>query len=310
MSPRARALVFALAFALLLAAIGPALQAAQPPRVPRACARYGSVTLIEEVYSYTGRAGQCVMVLDAHREAFGRGTQGTELDTWMGLPDSDPRFQSQAALISELRARLKSDAAERQATVKRAYVEAFHFEPTDIELSSTLAGAASSGATFKEIVAGFQKAGQTAKDALAAVFTPEIKKNPTVRDVLTNPKDKAFRSAVADLLVGRNGGGYDGVRSWIEQHRDWYLGFAGIEQQAQSRNIADSYQKAFGRAPADGELKYWQSVPASDPRVQNLDSLVAAHRDWLKSNDKERADTITRSYDRSFNHNPNATELA
>ena len=310
MPPRTRALVLALAFALPLAAIGPALQAAQPPRVPRACARYGSVTLIEEVYSYTGRAGRCVMVLDAYREAFGRVTQGTELDTWMELPDSDPRFQSQAALISELRARLKSDAAEREATVKRAYVEAFHFEPTDIEISSTLAGAASSGATFKEIVAGFQKAGQTAKDALAAVFTPEIKKNPTVRDVLTNPKDKAFRSAVADLLVGRNGGGYDGVRSWIEQHRDWYLAFAGIEQQAQSRNIADSYQKAFGRAPADGELKHWQSVPASDPRVQNLDSLVAAHRDWLKSNDKERADTITRSYDRSFNRNPNTTELA
>ncbi|MDD5544008.1 MAG: hypothetical protein PHX83_12615 [Acidobacteriia bacterium] len=70
-----------------------------------------------------------------------------------------------------------------------------------------------------------------------------------------------------------------------------------------------SYKRAFGRDPSGPELNYWNGLPASDSRVANLDSLVASHRAYLRSNASERQAMIARSYMFVFRRNPTSGEL-
>lgn len=72
--------------------------------------------------------------------------------------------------------------------------------------------------------------------------------------------------------------------------------------------IEQAYQSAFGRAPAADETRYWLSVPASDARVRSVDTLVANHRNWLKSSAQERDATVRRAFNQVFKHDVTAAQ--
>jgi hypothetical protein len=66
----------------------------------------------------------------------------------------------------------------------------------------------------------------------------------------------------------------------------------------------NTYNDAFGRRPSADEIKFWVGQ-----NNMNYDWLINNHRTFLKSNTKERQDTIKRSYQAIFNRLPNDGEL-
>lgn len=66
------------------------------------------------------------------------------------------------------------------------------------------------------------------KQALLAVFASEVSAYPALRDFLIDENQKPFQTALLDLKEGRNGGTPDGLKSWIQGAKDWYLSTTGI----------------------------------------------------------------------------------
>ncbi len=67
-----------------------------------------------------------------------------------------------------------------------------------------------------------------AKQALLAVFASETTAYPALKDFLVSENNKPFQSALADLNYGRNGGTFEGLKSWIQGGKEWYLSATGI----------------------------------------------------------------------------------
>lgn len=59
--------------------------------------------------------------------------------------------------------------------------------------------------------------------------------------------------------------------------------------------IVNSYWFAFGKRPSDGELRFWTSQPANDPRLANTEALVAGHLSWLRTAPPEQWETARRA---------------
>ena len=77
---------------------------------------------------------------------------------------------------------------------------------------------------------------------------------------------------------------------------------------AKSSIITQSYQIAFCRLPGDVELKYWMAQ--NDGRVTNLQTLLKAHRDWLRTQEPEKHQVTVRAYQQALGRVPNNSELA
>ncbi|HEY1170991.1 MAG TPA: hypothetical protein VGH19_06430 [Verrucomicrobiae bacterium] len=70
--------------------------------------------------------------------------------------------------------------------------------------------------------------------------------------------------------------------------------------------VIDSYLEAFGKAPSDGERKYW----TGRTDWQNKTVLVDMHRQYLKSNEAAAKEAITFSYIHVFNRSATPTEIS
>lgn len=76
---------------------------------------------------------------------------------------------------------------------------------------------------------------------------------------------------------------------------------------AQSKDeiINGSYFVAFGRFANGAELNYWRSNVGN----KTIPQMVANHKEYLKSNQSERQQTVTRSYQDAFGWSPSRDEL-
>src|SRR3989338_3804784 len=63
---------------------------------------------------------------------------------------------------------------------------------------------------------------------LTDVFANEIAQYPALKDFLYDESKKPFQTAMVDLKANRNGGVFNGLRSWIQGAKDWYLSATGI----------------------------------------------------------------------------------
>jgi hypothetical protein len=68
--------------------------------------------------------------------------------------------------------------------------------------------------------------------------------------------------------------------------------------------VVNSYWYAFGRRPTDGELKFWMAQPASDPRLGNVEALVAAHLNWLRTAPAEQSEVAKRALHEALKNVP------
>ncbi|MDB5202746.1 MAG: hypothetical protein JWQ27_2155 [Ferruginibacter sp.] len=78
-----------------------------------------------------------------------------------------------------------------------------------------------------------------------------------------------------------------------------------IKAQSKDEIINGSYFVAFGRFANSGELTYWRTNLGS----KNIQQMVSNHRDYIKSNQSEREQTVKRSYFDAFGWQPSADEL-
>lgn len=69
---------------------------------------------------------------------------------------------------------------------------------------------------------------KTAKDVLLDVFATEIQQTPLLNGYLLDQGKKPFQHALADLKDKRDGGRFEGLKSWIQKNKNWYLDFTGI----------------------------------------------------------------------------------
>lgn len=75
--------------------------------------------------------------------------------------------------------------------------------------------------------------------------------------------------------------------------------------QTKDEVINGSYFVAFGRFANSGELTYWRQNVGS----RNIQQMVANHKDYIRTNQYEREQTIKRSYLDAFGWQPSADEL-
>ncbi|MDP3741871.1 MAG: hypothetical protein Q8R15_01005 [Candidatus Micrarchaeota archaeon] len=68
-----------------------------------------------------------------------------------------------------------------------------------------------------------------AKQALLSVFSSDVSAYPALKDFLINENNKPFQSALVDLKAGRGEGLPDGLKSWIQGGKAWYLSATGIQ---------------------------------------------------------------------------------
>lgn len=85
------------------------------------------------------------------------------------------------------------------------------------------------------------------------------------------------------------------------------LTFFTMDSTAQTKDevIKASYFVAFGRYPNSGELNYWRSNVGS----RSIQEMVNLHKNFIKSNQYEREQTIKRSYMDAFGWQPSADEV-
>ena len=69
--------------------------------------------------------------------------------------------------------------------------------------------------------------------------------------------------------------------------------------------IQQAYQSAFCRNPFSGEYDFWRA----DPRSASEAQMIAAHQEWLKTNDGERASMVRKAYERA-RRRPQPADLA
>lgn len=85
------------------------------------------------------------------------------------------------------------------------------------------------------------------------------------------------------------------------------LAFSVPQLKAQSKDeiINGSYFVAFGRYANSGELTHWRKNAGN----QTIQQMVANHRNYIKTNQNEREETVKRSYMDAFGWQPSAEEL-
>lgn len=83
--------------------------------------------------------------------------------------------------------------------------------------------------------------------------------------------------------------------------------FLSLHVAAQTKDeiVNGSYFVAFGRFANSGELKYWRQNVGN----RDIQQMVANHKDYLKSNQNEKEQTVRRSYMDAFGWQPSADEL-
>ncbi len=82
---------------------------------------------------------------------------------------------------------------------------------------------------------------------------------------------------------------------------------SSFDTAAQSKDevIKASYFVAFGRYPNSGEMTYWRQQVGS----RSIKDMVNLHRDFIRSNQYEREQTIRRSYMDAFGWQPSSDEV-
>lgn len=80
---------------------------------------------------------------------------------------------------------------------------------------------------------------------------------------------------------------------------------ASTNAQSSDEIIKGSYFVAFGRFPNSGEVNYWRSNLGG----RSMQQMVGLHRDFIKSNQNEREQTVRRSYMDAFGWQPSSDEL-
>jgi len=85
------------------------------------------------------------------------------------------------------------------------------------------------------------------------------------------------------------------------------LAFTAPDLTAQSKDeiIHGSYFVAFGRYANSGELAYWRN----NVGTKTIREMVTLHRNYIKTNQSEREQTVKRSYMDAFGWQPSAGEL-
>lgn len=85
------------------------------------------------------------------------------------------------------------------------------------------------------------------------------------------------------------------------------LSLCAFSAGAQSKDevIHGSYIVAFGRAATSGELQYWRQNVGN----RTIQQMVENHRNFIRSNQYEREQTIRRSYMDAFGWQPSADEV-
>lgn len=85
------------------------------------------------------------------------------------------------------------------------------------------------------------------------------------------------------------------------------LSFFSTALHAQTKDeiINGSYFVAFGRFANSGELTYWRQNAGN----KTIPQMVTNHRDYIKTNQNEREQTVKRSYMDAFGWQPSADEL-
>lgn len=85
------------------------------------------------------------------------------------------------------------------------------------------------------------------------------------------------------------------------------LALSSFSAQAQSKDevIHGSYIVAFGRAATGGELQHWRQNVGN----RTIQQMVENHRNFIKTNQYEREQTIRRSYMDAFGWQPSADEV-
>jgi len=78
-----------------------------------------------------------------------------------------------------------------------------------------------------------------------------------------------------------------------------------VAAQSKDEVINGSYFVAFGRYATSGELNYWRQYVGNS----TVQQMVERHRDFIKTNQYEREQTIKRSYQDAFGWQPSADEV-
>jgi hypothetical protein len=80
---------------------------------------------------------------------------------------------------------------------------------------------------------------------------------------------------------------------------------SSVFSQSKDEIINSSYFVAFGRYANSGELNYWRQNVGS----RSIPQMVNNHKDYIKSNQNEREQTVRRSYMDAFGWQPSSDEL-
>ncbi len=199
----------------------------------------------------------------------------------------------------------------RNEMVEQAYQIAFGRNPTPAELQFWVSRPANDPrlANVNTLVAAHLAWLRTAPSEQNA--TAQRALHAALNGVAGIDSPAVIHNAVGDMLAGRNGGGYRGLVSYLEQPqvRQWYISFAqrssggGQTAPSTARNqmVEQAYQIAFGRNPTPAELQFWVSRPANDPRMANVNTLVAAHLAWLRGAPTEQNATAERALHAALN---------
>ncbi len=80
---------------------------------------------------------------------------------------------------------------------------------------------------------------------------------------------------------------------------------SSVAAQTKDEIIHGSYFVAFGRTANSGELNYWRQ----NVRNQTISQMVSNHKNYIRSNQYEREQTVKRSYMDAFGWQPSNDEL-
>jgi hypothetical protein len=95
------------------------------------------------------------------------------------------------------------------------------------------------------------------------------------------------------------------VSIWLLSLFTIFLFSFSVAAQSKDEIINGSYLVAFGRYANSGELNYWRQKVGSS----TIQQMVNNHREFIRTNQFEREQTIKRSYQDAFGWQPSADEL-
>lgn len=81
--------------------------------------------------------------------------------------------------------------------------------------------------------------------------------------------------------------------------------FAQDARQLKRERIQTSYMLAFGRAPQEGEITYWQSRNDAN----TIEQMVKLHKDYFKTNRSANNEVISKAYLDALGRTPSQGEL-